>query len=228
MAGTCRKVVACLLAAAAGSLPKLAHAQDATAVAGTYCLVGVREVGSCVRLSADGQFEYFLAYGAYDENSEGTWRLENGEIIVDSLAYDRRPTFAFKRLQRSDTGAFDVVVENKAGRALSLIDVRVTCDGRTIRAGVTGADGYKVDCASAPTAVSLGLQMYGLAHQTIDVSGRAGVDKVYVFEFDPGDLARKKFLAHRLRLESGGRLVMIYADTPIRELEGRSFAYVRN
>jgi hypothetical protein len=77
-------------------------------------------------------------------------------------------------------------------------------------------------------AVSLGLRMYGLAPQAINVADRAGADKVYVFEFDPGDLGRKKFVAHRLRIKTSDVLEMIYADTPIKELEGRPFEYVRS
>ena len=202
MVGRCLKAVTVVLAARClASLP--CAAQDATAVVGTYCLSGVREVGSCIRLSAGGKFEYFLAYGAYDENSEGTWKLAEGRDRRRQPAYDRQPTFAFKRLQRGDGDAFDVIVENKSGRSIPGIDVSVTCDGRTARAGVTQAEGYKVDCASAPTAVILGLRMYGLAPQTIDVADRAGADKVYVFEFDPGDLGRKKFVAQRLRVQDG-------------------------
>ena len=68
------------------------------------------------------------------------------------------------------------------------IDVSVICDGRTSRVGVTGAAGFKIDCRAAPTQVLLGLRMYGVASQTIDVSGQAGTDKAYVFEFDTGDL----------------------------------------
>jgi hypothetical protein len=204
------------------------QAQDAAAVVGTYCLRGVMEVGSCIRLSEGGGFEYFLAYGAYDENSEGSWRLEGGVIIVDSLPYDKKPAFTFKRLQRGDTDAYDVIVESKAGRSIQGIDVSVTCDGRTARAGVTQAEGYKVDCTSAPSAVHLGLSMFGLAPQVIDVTARAGADKVYVFEFDPGDLGRKKFVAHRLTIKSNSVLEMTYADTPIQELEGRRFGYVRS
>ena len=226
MAGGVLEAAALVLGIAACLAP--ARAQDATTVVGSYCLVGVREVGSCSRLSAGGKFEYFLAYGAYDENAEGTWKLTSGEIIVDSLAYDRQPAFAFTRLQRGDGNGFDVIVESKSGRSVQGIDVSVTCDGRTTRAGVTQAEGYKVDCASTPTAVILGLRMYGLAPQTIDVTGRAGTDKVYVFEFDPGDLGRKKFAAHRLRFRTDGALVMVYADSPISELNGRSFEYVRS
>jgi hypothetical protein len=225
---TRRNLTAAALVLAAVAWVSPLRAQDGTAVVGSYCLVGVREVGSCLRLLAGGKFEYFLAYGAYDENSEGRWRLESGAIIVDSLPYDRQPTFAFKRMQRGDTDGFDVVVENARGGRLTYIDVSVTCDGRTRRAGVTGAEGYKVDCATAPTEVSLGLRMYGLAPQAIKVADRAGADKVFVFEFDPGDLGRKKFVAHRLRIKTDDVLEMVYADTPIKELEGRPFEYVRS
>jgi hypothetical protein len=154
--------------------------------------------------------------------------LQKGEIVIDSLPYDKQPTFAFKRMQRGDVDGFDVVVENADGRRLTYIDVSVTCDGRTRHAGVTGGEGYKIDCASAPMAVSLGLRMYGLAPQAINVADRAGADKVYVFEFDPGDLGRKKFVAHRLRIKTSDVLEMIYADTPIKELEGRPFEYARS
>jgi hypothetical protein len=220
-----------LIAIALVCLPALgawsgrARAQEASPLFGTYCLVGVMEVGSCIKLGRDGRFEYFLAYGAYDENSEGTWRVEGGEVVLTSPAYDRRAGFAFKRTQSGSADAFDVVVENKGGRALQGVDVGVTCDGRTTRAGVTGG-GIEIDCRSAPTQVLLGLGMYGLALQPIDVADRAGPEKTYVFEFDPGDLGRKKFAAHRLVVE-GDRLLMTYADTPIRELDGHQFRYVR-
>jgi hypothetical protein len=215
--------VAVLLAAAQAAS---AQAPDVAALAGEYCLVGVREVGSCLRLHPDGRFQYFLAYGAYDENSEGTWKLDRGEVVLDSPAYDKPATFAFKRVQRGTGDAYDIIVEAPNGRPIAGVDVRATCDGRTFDAGVTQAQGYSVVCHDAPTAIALGLRMFDVAFQTIDVSGRAGADKVYVFGFDRGDLGRKRFAAHRLRPVNGS-LVMIYRDTPIRELSGRPFRYAR-
>ena len=213
------------LAVAACLLSPPAQAQDS--VVGTYCLAGVREVGSCIRLSDGGKFEYLLSYGAYDERSEGTWKRANGDIIVDSLPYDHAPTFRFKRMQPSATGAFDVIVVGNTDRAIAGIEVSVTCDGTTKDAGQTMEGRFKVDCASAPTAVALGLRMFGLAPQTIDVAGRAGADKVYVFEFDPGDLGKKKFVAQRLAVGADGSLTTAYANTPIPELAGRPFRYLR-
>jgi hypothetical protein len=216
-----------LFLAAAGWQPAAAQVPTAASLAGEYCLVGVREVGSCLRLHPDGRFEYFLAYGAYDEGSEGTWRLDGGEVVLDSPAYDRRATFSFKRLQRSDSGAYEVVVEAPNGRAIAGIDVRPTCDGRTFDAGITQSYAVPIECRAAPTAIALALEMFGVGHQRIDVAGRAGADKVYVFAFDPGDLGRKRFAGVRLRPSDGNALVMTYRDTPIRELAGRPFRYER-
>ena len=205
-----------------------ARAQDAAAVAGAYCLVGVMEVGSCIRLFPGGRFEYFLAYGAYDEKSEGAWKWQNGEVVLDSPAYDRRPKFAFKHMQPGDAGVFDVIVENKAGRSLAGIDVDVTCDGTTKRAGVTQEAEFKIGCTSAPTSFSLGLRMFDVAPQDIGVADRAGSGNVYVFEFDPGDLGHKPFAAHRLRPDGDGAFAMIYDRSPILELNGRTFRYARS
>ena len=203
------------------------RAQEASNVIGTYCLVGVREVGSCFRLSAGGKFEYFLAYGAYNEQSEGRWKLAKGEVIVDSLPYDRRPTFSFKRMEKSETGAYDVIVVDAKDRPIAGIEVTVTCDGKTKDAGQTQESQFKVDCASAPTAVALGLSMFNLAPQTIDVAGRAGDDKAHVFQFDPGDLGKRQFVAQRLQVSADGSLVMVSTGSPIQELNGRPLQYAR-
>lgn len=200
-----------------------AHAQDASAITGEYCLTGVREVGSCLRLSPGGKFEYFLAYGAYDENAEGTWRLEGGDVVVDTPAYDKRPGFTFNRLDPGD--AIEVVVERN-GQRLNLINVRARCGGRTLT-GITGTSSHPLRCLSAPTSVELGIDMYSVPLQRVDISRAQGTGKIYVFDFDPGDLGRRRFSAVRLKIEPEGRLRMIYSHQRIRELDGRPFVYVR-
>ena len=215
-----------LLVLAAACMPAAAYAQDAAALPGSYCLTGVHEVGSCIRLSSDGKFEYFLAYGAYDETAEGTWRVANGSVVATTPAYDKRPTFAFKRMQASETGAYDVMVEAQNGQPIAGVDVGVTCDGATKSAGATQAGGFGIDCKGAPAAISLGLGMFGIAPQTIDVSAHGGADKAYVFGFTAGDLGKKRFADVPLRVD-GEALEMTYTDTPITELQGRPFRYVR-
>ena len=202
-----------------------AIAQDAAAVAGSYCLTGVQEVGSCMRLSPDGKFEYFLAYGAYDERAEGTWRLEKGEVIVTTPAYDKKPMFTFTRTQPSSGGGFDVIVEGRTDGASRASTLASLATAATKQAGVTQAEGFSVDCKAAPNAIALGLGMFGVAPQRIDVT-TAGADKTYVFVFDPGDLGKKRFASVPLHI-NGDALEMTYADTPISELKGRLFRYIR-
>ena len=217
----------CALIATACIAAPQAHAQNASTVPGVYCLAGVREVGSCMRLSPGGKWEYFLSYGAYDEQSEGTWKVANGGLVVDSLPYDRPATFSFTRLQKSESGAYNILVVGKGGdRGIAGVDVVVSCDGTT-KSGYTQYYGLEVDCAQAPTAVALSLRMFGLAPQRIDVAGQAGADKTYVFEFEPGDLGKRKFTAQRLQIGTDGSLTMTYPNSPIAEFAGKQFRYVR-
>jgi hypothetical protein len=221
------RIVCTLIATACLAVPQ-AHAQNASTLTGEYCLSGVREVGSCMRLSPGGKWEYFLSYGAYDEQSEGTWKVAGGAVVVDSVPYDRKPTFSFKRLQKSESGAYTVLVVGKGGdRGIAGVDVVVTCDGAT-KGGYTQYYGFNVDCTKPPTAVALSLRMFGLAPQTIDVVSRAGAEKSYVFEFEPGDLGKRKFTALRLQIGSDGSLTMAYPNSPIAEFAGKQFRYERS
>jgi len=59
------------------------------------------------------------------------------------------------------------------------------------------------------------------------VANRAGADKAYVFEFDPGDLGKKKFVAHRLQIGADESLTMAYPNSTIPEFAGKQFRYER-
>ncbi|OWY38897.1 hypothetical protein CEK28_10235 [Xenophilus sp. AP218F] len=57
-----------------------AERQAMAKLAGDYYLSGVREVGSQIRLLADGRFAFMLAYGSVDQSARGQWRLRQGEV----------------------------------------------------------------------------------------------------------------------------------------------------
>lgn len=193
----------------------------------TYCLSGVMETGSCLRLSPDGSFDYFLAYGAYDESAHGRWRVDGGDIVLDTPAYDKRPTFSLKRVEKTEDGYFNFVVESTSGQPLTGIDVRVDCGGREIDAGYTGGGSFNVDCTEPLKSVSLAIRMYNVDFQKVDLAANAGPEHGYVFAFDPGDLGKKRFAGTRLKIADRSTLVMTYADTPIREFDGLEFTYKR-
>lgn len=212
-----------------GALALLAAApgvgQSQESIVGTYCLTGVREVGSCFRFSEDRSFEYFLSYGAYDEASEGTWRLDGNEVVLESPAYDRAPRFAFKERRATDGDRFRIVVVTAAGRGVAGVDVRVRCE-EGVHEGYTQEDGYVTPCGRAPREIALGIRMVGLAHQVVSVA-EAGGEKTLVFAFEPGDLGKKPFVATRLRRDGDG-LGMVYRSPAVSDLDGRAFTYRRN
>ncbi len=200
--------------------------QTQGSVAGEYCLAGVREVGSCFRFNADQTFEYFLSYGAYDEASEGRWRLDGNDVVLESPMYDRKPRFVFKERRAADGNAFTVLVITAAGRGIAGVDVRLRCDGG-VHEGYTQQDGYVTPCTSAPGEIALGLRMFGLAYEAVPVLGTPDGQKTLVFEFEPGDLGKKAFTGIRLQRVDGG-LSMVYRNPAIREFDGRTFSYRRN
>ncbi|MGJ5815366.1 hypothetical protein [Paludibaculum fermentans] len=65
-------------------LPVVAmRAQD---LAGHYVLRGAHEVGSELLLKPDGRFEYMLAYGAADYSARGSWKRQEGVVVLNTQA----------------------------------------------------------------------------------------------------------------------------------------------
>lgn len=69
------------------------------AFAGDYTLRGAHEIGSQLRLQANGRFDYMLAYGALDELAWGCWTRDGDAIqltvrqfranAADPMKFDR-------------------------------------------------------------------------------------------------------------------------------------------
>ena len=193
---------------------------------GVFCLVGVREVGSCIQLTHEGQFRYFLSYGAYDERSEGTWRADGEEILLDTPAFDRKPQFRFVAHKPAEGNAHTIVVENQSGEGIAGIDVRVSC-GSTISEGYTQYYGFETSCREAPQQIELGFIALGIDYRPVAFPSRQSADSAYHFAFAPGDLGWKSFAGVRLKRDGDGALVLIYQDSPAIDLVGQEFRYLR-
>lgn len=212
--------------AASMSFSPAASAQPKAEITGTYCLVGVREVGSCIRLLPDGRFQYFLAYGAYDEKSEGRWRAESGKVIVDSPAYGRKPEFVFKGFRAGGADAHRILVHDKSGQGIAGVDILAKCGARTSE-GYTQYDGFTTTCTKPLQELSLGVLMVGLDHQAVKLETPDGPGKTYVFEFDPGDLGRKPFNGVALTQDGPDTITMTYGESPLKGLVGKRLNYKR-
>lgn len=73
----------------------------AASLAGHYYMRGVMEVGSELRLKANGEFEYMLAYGALDEYAAGCWSREGQTItlVVSKFEANAEDPMKFERLE---------------------------------------------------------------------------------------------------------------------------------
>ncbi len=98
---------------------------------GHYYLSGIREVGSELLLHPDGTYEWFLAYGAMDQQSEGHWLREGDAITLTSNPINKdTPIFslgpilpwddAFERLPQDE--AYEAVVATFKARCPFLYD----------------------------------------------------------------------------------------------------------
>ncbi len=49
---------------------------------GHYYLSGLREVGSELLLREDGRYQWYMSYGAVDQQSDGTWAKSGNDIVL--------------------------------------------------------------------------------------------------------------------------------------------------
>jgi hypothetical protein len=192
-------------------------ALEAQAIAGHYYLQGVHEVGSELRLHPDGRFEYFLAYGAYDEQATGTWSMESGRVLLNTAGSSAPPRFNLKQSASKPENPLTILVQDTNGRGLPAVDVYIDYGDGNPETGYTQEYGWQArGPRGRPRAIGLGVRMYNLKTQWFQVADRS--DNYYVFEFSPGDLGRAHFRNLPLTPENGDLLM---------EREGQKLKYVK-
>lgn len=79
-----------------------AHADRPASLVGHYYLGGVRETGSELLLTADGQFQWYLTYGAVDLFAEGTWDRQGNVVTLTAQKDEKAPPPGFDTLALTD------------------------------------------------------------------------------------------------------------------------------
>jgi len=189
-------VYVCVLVAAwllTSGLTASANAAQSETPAGHYVLQGMREVGSELLLSEDGQFQYMLAYGAYDEFARGTWKVDGKRVILNSEVKDIPPRFTLKSGESKPGKVVTILVNDKNGRGIPGINVILVFDGNKGEVGYTQSYGYQFSLKDdqLPRMIGLGIKMYNLEPQWTKLS--SDKQNYFVFEFDPGTLGQAKF-----------------------------------
>ena len=194
-------------------------ALEAQALAGHYYLQGVHEVGSELLLHPDGRFEYFLAYGAYDEQATGTWSVQGGRVLLNTAGTSTPPRFSLKQSARKPEAPLTILVQDQNGRGLPAIDVFIDYGDGNPETGYTQEYGWQARRQRGqPRAIGLGIRMYNLEPQWFQVAGKP--DNYYIFAFSPGDLGRAKFQNTPMTSENGD-LIMERGGRKLRYVKGR-------
>lgn len=85
-----------LAAGPAAQAPPVDAPASVATIAGHYYLEGVMETGSEILLKPDGQFQWYLVYGALDLFAEGNWALADGKVVLTSRKSENAPEPPFQ------------------------------------------------------------------------------------------------------------------------------------
>lgn len=117
----------------------LAAAAAGADLAGEYG-ANIPEVGTGLLLEPNGRFQYFFTYGAADYTAKGTWKSEEGAVVLTTDGKNEPPV----KLSRSTPGkgrAVRIHVVAQNGAPIQQVDVALTGgaelqEARTDRQGV--------------------------------------------------------------------------------------------
>lgn len=190
---------------------------DVPTVAGHYHLEGVFEVGSELLLQPGGHFQYFLAYGAYDETATGDWHIDGEIIIINTPGGYTPPRFTLKQSLSEPEQPLTILVQDKTGRGIPGIDVLVDYGKTKPEVGYTQYYGWQAPRTfNNLKAIGLGVRIYDLQPQWFKVAGVS--HNYFVFTFEPNDLGKIRFRNTPLRWDNGA-LIM--------ERGGKTMRYVK-
>lgn len=187
-------------------VPIGAAAGQAADLSGHYYLQNLREVGSELVLKPDGSFEFMLAYGAADYWAKGTWRTQNGSVILNSAPGKEKPPFRLLRSSATTAAAIRVRVQAPNGRAVPNIDVTLLTDKGQLEAR-TDSDGIAVfPKRSAARSAAFRVRVYNLETEPFDLNP---AHDDFTFEIDGEAVTELRFTDERLTV-NGKTLVMHY------------------
>lgn len=176
---------------------------------------GQMELAAGLELMADGHFRYGLAYGALDEEAEGSWTVEGDHVLLTTEPAVIPARFALAEQKPAGPGAITLLVVDPQGRPLPNIDIAVTyADGDPdIVQSRQEAVEIPIEAGRPPKAIMLAVPVYDVESQlfAIDMAKGGG----FTFRFEPNGLGRADFRRTPLAIEKGA-LVLPRFDRTLR------------
>lgn len=186
------------------------RAQD---LAGLYVLRGAHEVGSELLLKPDGRFEYMLAYGAADYSAKGSWKRQEGAVVLNTQAPDL-PAFRMVKGESSKDEFARVWVKAANGQPVPHIRVAVKSDDG-VKESKTSNEGAALFPRSGQVReVRFSVPVYGLE------AGPFRLDPAqneYHFEINGESITTVRFKEEKLLIDGKDLLLRYWGgDRPMR------------
>jgi hypothetical protein len=188
---------------------------------------GQMEVGAQMELLANGHFRYELAYGAMDEEAQGTWEFKDGAVFLTSVPAVKQPQYVVISDVPDSRGGLWVKVSNGpvfevAHQRLYLFydsNFSATAHPDMVEVGDDGK--VPLPHGKMPKFIIPEIPIFPILNKPIPVTGDGG--HLITLRFDKNDIGKGDFRALRLPIEDGV-LVMTRPDLEL-ELHFRRQAH---
>jgi hypothetical protein len=176
---------------------------------------GQMEIGAGLELRADGHFRYGLAYGALDEEAEGSWIVEDDHVLLTTEPAVVPPRFTLAEQKPTASGALELVVRDPKGRALPDVDIAVSYaegDPDIIQSREEPV-AIPVDAKRPPRLILLAVPVFDVESDPFPIEKAKGYG--FTFRFEPNGLGKADFKRTPLAIENG-ELVLPRFDRTLR------------
>lgn len=171
---------------------------------GDYQLRGVMETASSLRLNADGTYKYGFMFGSVDEFDEGNWRIENGEVLLNSTVSDIAPSFVFVRSSVESRPGARVLFEGPdAQKVAALVEIRFDANGRSTRAASVGMNSFESH-NTVPPIDKISISFMGVLRSYPVQEHRPGdpSHNQFIFRSNLGNFGFVRFKELRLKVDA--------------------------
>lgn len=183
--------------------------------AGLYRAAEGPELASRLQLEANGHFRYELAYGALDERAEGSWRRENGTVLLFTEPRPKPPEFIARDIAALGNGPLKLTVSWPNGEGIAGVDFRIGFDSGEPATGYTQYYGWTLNPSDKrhPLWVELYEPIHGIGPKRFPVPDPG--TKILSFTLVPNDIGVVDFQGTKVTLDSD-KLVLHHKNGDLR------------
>ena len=193
--------------------PLPSHAQSVAP--GLYRASQGPELAAQLEIRPDGHFSYFLAYGALDEQAEGTWTATEKGIALTTLPKPKPPVFRLDHEGREGIAPFHILVLGPNGQGIAGVDIRLGFESGAIMTGYTQDYGWTLgqSALGTPLWIELVEPIHGLISPRFMIGNATRTMKVTLI---PNDLGIAAFEHTLFEAKGEGEFVLHHPMDKIR------------